>query len=555
MPADNEIRESGTISLTNQQWDEARKRAQILRPLADSETVSRQQADCAAAALGLSRRTVYRLIDAYRRTGGVVPSLVRDRPTGGRGKTRLPYKIESVIDAVIEAQYLCVQKPSLVSTVKEVRRRCRLAGLKPPGLNTVDRRIKRLLPDLVKAKREGRKSAQRLKPAAGRTPPATFPMETIQIDHTKIDVIIVDPTSRAPIGRPFLTVAIDEFSRCIVGICVTLDAPSATSVGLCLSHAVSDKSAWLERLGVEFPWPMRGKPRRIFVDNGREFHSEGLRRGCEAHGIVLDHRPIAQPHYGGIVERVIGTVMRMTHELPGTTFSNIQHKGEYDSETKAALTLAELEKFIAIAIAGRYHKDWHRTLLKPPEAQWQEGLACGANIAVPQSTTVFLVDFLPVVKRRIQRNGFVIDHVAYYSNALSPWIARRDEDRLFVIRTDPRDLSQIWVLDEKQNIYLEVPFRTLSRPPITRWEHRAALVRLREQGHADVDETAIFKAIEKMRTVADEASKKSKAARRNVARRAHLTPRAEQTFTPPPADTIHGVGDEVARPFTDIEEW
>jgi putative transposase len=29
---------------------------------------------------------------------------------------------------------------------------------------------------------------------------------------------------------------------------VTLEAPSATSVGLCLAHAAADKRAWLERL-------------------------------------------------------------------------------------------------------------------------------------------------------------------------------------------------------------------------------------------------------------------------------------------------------------------
>ena len=103
---------------------------------------------------------------------------------------------------------------------------------------------------------------------------------------------------------------------------VTLEAPSATSVGLCLAHMVTDKRAWLERLGVEAAWPMSGKPPRLYVDNAAEFHSEALRRGCEQHGIGLPYRPKGRPHYGGIVERVIGTMMQLVHELPGTTFSN-----------------------------------------------------------------------------------------------------------------------------------------------------------------------------------------------------------------------------------------
>jgi putative transposase len=102
-----------------------------------------------------------------------------------------------------------------------------------------------------------------------------------------VDVIVVDDQYRLPIGRPYLTVAIDVASRCVVGLVVTLEAPSATSVGLCLAHAATDKRPWLERLGVEAVWPMSGKPRELYLDNAAEFQSEALRRGCDQHGIKL----------------------------------------------------------------------------------------------------------------------------------------------------------------------------------------------------------------------------------------------------------------------------
>ena len=79
------------------------------------------------------------------------------------------------------------------------------------------------------------------------------------------------------------------------------------------------------------------------MDNAKEFHSEALRKGCEQHGITLAYRPVAQPHFGGVVERVLGTLMDMVHQLPGTTFSNIHARGTYDAEGRAVLTLAELE--------------------------------------------------------------------------------------------------------------------------------------------------------------------------------------------------------------------
>ena len=61
-----------------------------------------------------------------------------------------------------------------------------------------------------------------------------------------------------------------------------------------------------------------------------------LRRACEQYGIALDYRPIQQPHMGGHIERLLGTLMRALHALPGATFSNAQQRGHYDSEASAA---------------------------------------------------------------------------------------------------------------------------------------------------------------------------------------------------------------------------
>ncbi len=68
-------------------------------------------------------------------------------------------------------------------------------------------------------------------------------MEWLQMDHTLVDLILVDPVDRAPIGRPWITLAIDVFSRCVAGFHLSLEAPSATSVGLCLTQVAGDKAA------------------------------------------------------------------------------------------------------------------------------------------------------------------------------------------------------------------------------------------------------------------------------------------------------------------------
>lgn len=81
----------------------------------------------------------------------------------------------------------------------------------------------------------------------------------MQIDHTPLDVIVVDEVHRKPIGRPYLTLAIDVYSRMVAGLYVTLDAPSATSVAMCISHAMNTKNEYLRELGVEGDWPVWGR--------------------------------------------------------------------------------------------------------------------------------------------------------------------------------------------------------------------------------------------------------------------------------------------------------
>jgi putative transposase len=42
-------------------------------------------------------------------------------------------------------------------------------------------------------------------------------MDVLQIDHTPVDVMVVDAERRLSIGRPWLTVAIDVASRMVAG--------------------------------------------------------------------------------------------------------------------------------------------------------------------------------------------------------------------------------------------------------------------------------------------------------------------------------------------------
>ena len=130
-----------------------------------------------------------------------------------------------------------------------------------------------------------------------------------------------------------------------------------------------------------------------------------------------------------------------------------------------------------------------------------------------------------------------------------------------VVRYDPRDLSRIYLL-APDGQYYDLTYRNLQRPPISLWEHRLALKRLREDGRAQVDEGAIFRTIQTMRSIADQAITASKAARRQRERRLSVIDGARSDTSVCAADTEtvaeRSAGENPLQPHEQmlpVEEW
>lgn len=120
------ITEHGVATLPEQAWERARRRAEIIGPLAQSETVGHEAADVAAQALGLSRRQVYVLIRRARQGSGLVTDFALGQSSGGKGKSRLPESVERIIRELMQKRFLTKQKRSLAAFHREIARECKL---------------------------------------------------------------------------------------------------------------------------------------------------------------------------------------------------------------------------------------------------------------------------------------------------------------------------------------------------------------------------------------------------------------------------------------------
>lgn len=504
--------------------DIARSRFAAIEPLLANirgkANVAREQAQKA----GVSVRTLQRWLKAY--TGrNLLSDLAPERR--GKRKTRISKKVEAIIRNAIETLYLTKQKRTQKKVIDEISRQCRAARLKAPHPNTVRARIKAVDAKEKAKRRHGTKVAHdKYGEVKGEFPGATYPLAVVQIDHTLLDIMLVDDEHRKPMGRPWVTLAIDVYSRMVVGMYTSLDHPSAFSVGMCMQHAFLKKDAFLEGLGIKDDWNVWGIMRTIHADNGKDFRSQTIQKACDEYNISMEWRPVKKPYFGGHIERLMGTIAKEIHALPGSTFSNIRDKGDYNSDKTAVMTFTAFEQWLTRTITGVYHKRLHTNIGMAPVEKWREGIVGtgkikGVGLPEPISDPERLrIDFLPYIERTVQRDGIVWDKVHYMSDSIRHWINAEQGRRKikFIIRRDPRDISRIYFLDPELGEYLEIPYRDISKPTLSLWDFRAAEKHLRMIGVESVDEDAIFEAWDDLERIVEVETKTTRKLRRTQQR-------------------------------------
>lgn len=523
--------ERDLLDVSDEDWSIAEQWRETVKPLLSHTRPPRAYYVDAAEKLEVSVATLYRRVSDYKKSG-LLSTFLPTRRSGGHGKARLPDDVELIVRDRIDNFYLTDQKPSIEATAKEIRRLCSNANLRLPSFNTIRLRIEWLDDELRVRKREGAKAARQFAPLKGAIPDALWPLGLVQIDHTKLPVMIVDDEHRRPIARAWLTLAIDSFSRVCLGMYLALDPPSAMSAGLCLSHAILLKDPWLRRLGLgDIEWPFFGVMDVLHSDNAREFRGNMLKVACHEYDIDLHLRPVKKPHYGAHIERLMGTVTERLKSVKGATFSGPDEKGEYDAEGNACLTIDELEKWLVLMFA-QYHREVHTGIGTTPINKWREGIVGtkkqpGRGLPMLQLDTEKLrIDFMPFEERGIYDYGVVIDEVHYFHDVLRPWMNSKDPDhprhgRQFRFRRDPRDISELYFFDPDLKRYCAIPYRDSSLPPVSIWELRSARQAAKERGVDTSNEREVYALLTRQRELEAEAAHKTKSARHAQQRRKH----------------------------------
>jgi len=276
------------------------------------------------------------------------------------------------------------------------------------------------------------------------------------------------------------------------------------------------------------------------MDNAKEFRGIDLQNVCDEYGINIVWRPVGKARFGAHIERLLGSLSKYIHTLDGTTFSNIANKREYNSQKEATMTLGEFEKWLTILIADVYHKKIHSSLNMTPFQMYENGIF-GTKVQPPrglpkriEDEQFLYVNLLPKQERTIQKYGIQIDQISYYSEVLNAWIDSYEiirghkVKRKFIIRRDPRDISNIWFFDPNVKRYYMVPYRNSRFPKVSLWEYRAAKKHLNSTNNKNYNENEVFEALERLRQIAFESKNKTKTHRKTIDRISKFNKTIEQ---------------------------
>jgi putative transposase len=387
--------------------------------------------------LGISMRSLFRYIRKYRKEG--IEGIVR-RERSDQGEARVSEAWQEFIEKKYQEGNRGMRSTSVSQIVNMVASRAQELGeTKYPSRATIYRVLEAEI-----ARRSQKEKARAIGWQGDRLQIITregieldvkYSNQVWQCDHTPADILVLDREGEI-LGRPCLTTVIDTYSRCIVGIHLGMEAPSAAVTCLALRHAIAPKQ-YGSAYELSNLWGTYGIPQYLYTDAGPDFTSHHIDQIAASLGITLCLR--RRPSDGGIVERPFGTLnSEFFSTLPGYTTNQLKgHRTKVEAE--ACLRLEDLERLLVRYIVDRYNQQPDPRVGKESRiGRWEAGRIVQPPLIGERELDVLL---MRQDRRSVYQGGYIrFANLVYRGEYLAGYAGQS-----VVLRYDPRDISSLLV--------------------------------------------------------------------------------------------------------------
>ncbi|MCG8996079.1 transposase family protein [Laribacter hongkongensis] len=470
--------------------------------------------------------TLYRWHRHYTNSNQDPHSLLPAKHQQRKDGCRFPLPIQEALSELIETRFLEGVGCSIIDLhdalrfkVDALNRFRKPAELLPlPSYHTVRRAVLAISQYEKSCARNGKEYADNEFRTSLTAPKSKYILEQVEIDHTPLDLFVVDDNTWLPLGRPWLTLAIDHYSRMVLGFYLSFSPPSVESVFGCLRHAVLPKENLRKCYPrVEHDWPCFGLPDTLICDNGLEFHSQSLEQAAFELAIYLQFCPKKKPYFKGRVERMLGSVTnQFAHAQPGTSFASWLERHGYDPVKEAVATFDELLHALHIWIVDIYAHTYHRGLKTTPYAKWRDSQSL-TPIELPERSRLDIA-LSHAAERVLGHYGVELHGLRYNSRSLFPIRHRHGTRVKVMVRYSVEDLGQIHVIDPDSGeaiAVLAIEFEYANGLRLA--QHKLIQQDLKENGKAETDPSGLATSKERLRTTIGEAFRSKKLGKRKWA--------------------------------------
>ncbi len=458
-----------TVSgITSSKLDITRYSEAQLKIALQRQDILQSDSDLVSARTG--RRWLARQAAAAANGANEALALVPRTTARGNRSARLTESQDELLQIVINTKWRSNAAPNFRACYRALVIACEDAHVKAPSYPTLIDRIKAQATNQDMRIRHGKRMAYQLNeyvdvlyvdtPVHG-----SRPFQYVHIDHTQLDMELISSRTGKPLGRPWLTIAIDAWTRRIVAFYLTFDPPSYHSVMM----VIRDMVRRYQRL-----------PEFIVVDNGRDLISSAFQSFLQVMGVHLRLRPAGQPRHGSVMERIFGrSNTEYIHNLAGNTKATKNVRmvtGKHMPVNFAEWTLEAMYYGLEFWATEYYDQERHPALDCSPRECYLKGLK--ESGIRPQRQVLFTQEFLiatcpPVdregVRKLHRQNGVKVnDHFFWNADFRDPSIGAQ---RL-PVRYDPWDTSSVYVRIKERWIHAQCR-SLLGLGQLTEFERRA----------------------------------------------------------------------------------
>ncbi|MBA1147836.1 transposase family protein [Ectothiorhodospiraceae bacterium WFHF3C12] len=411
-----------------------------------------------------SPNTLHNWYSAYTNAGGSPLALLSRHRCRGNSHPRLSPLVLRLIGDSIDGDFLTTDRLTRRDAYEiHFRRRCEAAGLSEAEIpsyktycNYINKRdeleLVRYRIGEVAARHKGRHNQGGYK--------TTHALERVELDGTQLDVLLLSDDKTTIVGRPYIVLLRDHYTKMIVGYYVHLHGKeSALAAIKALECAIRPKAEFHRQFpDVRHRWLAYGCPELLVMDASRGFQSHDMAEFCWSLAISTDTTKTKQPWLKGSVESVFNFLTNSLQPLPGALRPRTGSlPASYDAVKNSCITVSKFDSMLARWVVDIANQKPSERDGFCPDDRWRESV----EVYVPMEPDN-LVDLrrfgVKRVSRVIHENKGVLYKWLYWDSPELQKLGRMlDKGERLVVRIDPDDLSYIFVENPIEGQLLKVP--------------------------------------------------------------------------------------------------